>query len=1691
MEKSKNIRYLIYSIMIILIMGLMFLIPNQTRAHDTSQAHSILDSIKNSHSQYNGTIPIWFQTLQQRHDLYCMGHDDLFQGLSQYRNSLYLRINGNTASGHVQQTNEDVTITDRLNGMFAYIIAADGENGGYGYAPDSETDQRAWSASQIALYKFIDEWIGDPTDNIIQIGERFNVGDWHGKYNNRIDADAQGNPNLQRANQILKEAGEYADSIGNSTGSSEVVANDTTNKDNIKVEYFTENEVSYMKVGPFNWTFTGKLNSVTLTGNNGIQPEIRIYKADGKTQTDASGIESGKNFYVAFRTDTGITSISKLEGKGQNAASGIINAEIWFLENINADGQKIILVDYGTDEPKDFTITTENILLPIDFTIVKVDEDDNTIKLSGVKFKFYNVVLGKYLQQSGESFVFVDTIEEATEYETDSEGRIELKNVPVGIYRAYETENPNRNYDVLEDPVEFTPTDNAEIMITNKQKYISFIIEKVDLEDNTIKIPGVGFKFYNVDEGKFLYENSEGEYELVDTIEEATEYITDENGRIDLDYVPIGTYLAYETKIPDRRYEVSEEPVQFTPEDNKVIVITNEVQNISFSIVKVDEYDTDKKLSGVGFKFYSVRKEKFIKTTDTEYEYEFVDTIEEATEFITDENGKIQLDYVPKGEYIAYETRNPNYGYVVDSSEGIQVVPEEGAEVTLTNPPEYVKLSGMVWLDKQSEKMSVRNDLYRLDDNDDQDVLMEGIKVTLKDKRTGEPVTDRIEGLAEDQVIVNPTYTDAEGNYHFDYVSADDLENYYVEFEYDGMIYQNVTPNLENVEKGSKASEPDRQTFNNNYSTIERGNAELQASAKDSQGNEHGRVNYKVQEQSELKRILEKESTESCEIIATTDAAGYVIDLETRDENNEIKYINLGIYERLQTDLSIRSEIAKVTAEINGYGHVYNYMVGENALGNQSIEDWNLGIRTYDGRYKNAYERPIYKADAEYTNASDPSKELRMTMTYEISIINESQLYSKINQVVSYFNNKYTVNAIGSKVNEQGVVEGTTLSAGDYTVESYNDSFNRLTINTGALNEIINPSTVAAGEGEQKVTQQKVYVQFNLSRGAIVDMLNEGDTKEKTLDFVSEIASFTSYLDENGTLYAAYDLDSVPNNATLNNESTYEDDTEKASPIALTIAEPRQVTGTVFEDNQIANDQNTAEGNGMFDEGSETRLNGVTVELIDVTTGNLTSYVNDEGETVTPTIEMTDGNYTITGFIPGEYQVRFTWGNGTTRVDSSLGYDGGTEEITVENYKSTVMDYNTYNSETENRKYYMDDGIMNGRSQAIDNTETRAEIDQALQNYNYASDSSIETMTASTLPMTYSIEYDTDDLTNVVLEGNNIRFLRDNMNFGIIRRAKPGLELEKTVSNFKLTLPTGQVLIDATIDENGNLSGETNYLSYIGDPTDPSSAVIRAELDENLIQGSQLEVTYTLRATNVGQADFLSSDYGYYRFGETYYNAVGQEQKEQDIITSSPALIVDYLDESLQYSESNQINIDNEWQLVQLDANASEDENRNQLDIQVLENVLTHKYTDSEGNEVDLGNYTIYKTAHLANSNLKPLYSRNSAGESATVQMVATQNLSSGTDAGTINQAEIILLTKPGGGEPSHTPGNYIPDPNNPDSIPGKEIDDSPSPEVVVIPSTGGNMNYVLPITVGVVACIILAGGVFLIKTKVLKKKDE
>src|SRR5699024_10374556 len=99
----------------------------------------------------------------------------------------------------------------------------------------------------------------------------------------------------------------------------------------------------------------------------------------------------------------------------------------------------------------------------------------------------------------------------------------------------------------------------------------------------------------------------------------------------------------------------------------------------------------------------------------------------------------------------------------------------------------------------------------------------------------------------------------------------------------------------------------------------------------------------------------------------------------------------------------------------------------------------------------------------------------------------------------------------------------------------------------------------------------------------------------------------------------AYDLDSVPNNETPGQYSTYEDDTDKASQVALSVADARKISGYVFEDTkeESQEQENVAEGNGKKDD-DETNVNNVTVELIDITNNDVAQIYDSGTDTWVP-----------------------------------------------------------------------------------------------------------------------------------------------------------------------------------------------------------------------------------------------------------------------------------------------------------------------------------------------------------------------------------------------------------------------------------------------------------------------------------------
>ena len=116
-------------------------------------------------------------------------------------------------------------------------------------------------------------------------------------------------------------------------------------------------------------------------------------------------------------------------------------------------------------------------------------------------------------------------------------------------------------------------------------------------------------------------------------------------------------------------------------------------------------------------------------------------------------------------------------------------------------------------------------------------------------------------------------------------------------------------------------------------------------------------------------------------------------------------------------------------------------------------------------------------------------------------------------------------------------------------------------------------------------------------------------------------------------------------------------------------------------------------------------------------------------------------------------------------------------------------------------------------------------------------------------------------------------------------------------------------------------------------------------------------------------------------------------------------------------------------------------------------------------------------TEELAQSDLKPT-------ESATVMLNVSKMLTTSQDIELGNETEIVKVDKPGGPGLTSTPGNYVPG-----TGPDVEGDDGMAEVVIVTPSTGENLNYIIPTVIIVTAFVVLGVGIIFIKKKVLNKE--
>ena len=762
------------------------------------------------------------------------------------------------------------------------------------------------------------------------------------------------------------------------------------------------------------------------------------------------------------------------------------------------------------------------------------------------------------------------------------------------------------------------------------------------------------------------------------------------------------------------------------------------------------------------------------------------------------------------------------------------------------------------------------------------------------------------------------TITLKEGEYIFP--NLEKGTDYYVEFTYDGINYKTVqlSGNIYSTTnpKESKVEEVNRNGFNAKFKTIsDSTNADSSSTSYATASSLGGDLSYVPYD--------EKNGVKTSKLL-TRDASGNVLanyqmkaksknylkqasdwkDTWTNDgkvnRNSYALDVNCGLTFRF-FDLSIFTDIENAELTINGKSTTYDYnqildgvltdidldrLSNESVSSNKADKDniiYNLYLYYSDYYYRisdylmeGAIENNTVK-DEENDNQVikgnvKQDEELRAFVTYKVIIKNQSTIdKARVNKLAYYYDTNYEfVSAKDAKGNN--IVFNT--AEGIKTIKN-------------AQNEEVEKKYAEISGFAQDLSRgndyrQELYFTFEVKK-------SEDGTRSLPKDVeCANIVEILSYSTDEGFV----DNDSCPGNVVA---FGYEDDTDEAQGINIKLREEvRQISGTVFEDlNKDGNNNDSKPVNDVIVQLIEVKqINGKYYEYIWQETRSGSNSVKTTarngyaGEGYTNSVGSV-GGYNFNGFIPGDYIVRFIYGDGTTYTvtDNVKQYNGQDYQSTVDgNYKA---------------KWYNNASYEEGTSVARDNEARRLEvmaysaiidkaIGEALENKTALNET---WMAAETSRINIPVDANQQG-ENISEESKGVKptstgdedqanggtkvsfgYIKDrieigNVNFGLALRPQNKLILEKHITGLKIT-PNGtgvQPIVDAkaTISDivngiNVKLDGIKTGLTAIKSVRD-NRGFWKVETDiEELAQGAQLEVEYTYVVRNESDIDYLSS----------------------------------------------------------------------------------------------------------------------------------------------------------------------------------------------------------------------------------------
>ncbi len=1180
--------------------------------------------------------------------------------------------------------------------------------------------------------------------------------------------------------------------------------------------------------------------------------------------------------------------------------------------------------DKSQSDVENKVVSNEKSIKWMNFTgnlkIIKEDEETGE-RLKGVKFSVKGP--DKTLDRS---------------YTTDENGEINLENIITGEYKVKEVSNSNYGYTVMvEDSVKVKSTKTVVYEAKNKKQTGNLKIIKQDA-DSEKNLEGVSFKIKKKDENKYIQvKTGDGwkkditgivhvdDMQTVDTENEATIFTTNSDGIIEVRNILKGTYYVEEVSVGDIYfgYEVDDDYItwSYTSTANKDNTGSGKGHIATVEVVARASYNTkeppkeENRNEIVVFK----NKRKYIKLSGYAWEDKRVGgkdnkagnekcDVEENTESNKEEDKRLANVLVK-----LYSWEGKLLGQTITD--------EKGNYVFGTKSMADINGDGIISIVDVTE-------ITRVISSGETNKYTNGLMDINNDGKIDKADIEKLQNI----ISLNEELID---------VKIEDIYNSktkkagYIEFTYNGLNYETVSVNVkeENTNKVAEISSnsqnlvdksidgtylDNRTSFNESWAVIEN-NKKI-----DSDGNvdtlDYNHNNYAsslsypggVTGYNEQKYpIIVKDNTNnnifnitartetntsedaSCKFFGQNKTMEMILS-DKEQYIDTIENINLGVKERAQPDLALTKDIYSAKVTVNGYEHTYMYnqkFVDKD----QNEDEFNVDVKFGEKFGNKSFTRAIYPSDVKETQ----DKDFSVKVVYIITLKNGSGvLYSKINSLVDYFDARYTIEengAIGT-----GYENGKIKDEIRYKLDrSYQDAeYRKLIINCDTK---INPNE----------SNKNIYVEYTLTRNGVKDILFDKNGNQKTniegLENIVEINSYSTYSDKDFTKsYAGIDSNSNPGSTVPGNKDTYEDDTDYAPGLILEVANPREIKGTVFEDNAVDPTEGGTNrerlGNGKFDDGEKT-ISGVQVGLYKE--ADFEEIKDEDGKIIDMQLESEakpvgtttyggdnkdstgkDGTFTIKDFAPGEYRIVYFWGDG---------------KYTIEDYKSTIWTSDNKNEKDGNPNTWYRVNTHIRYSDAKDNYATRLKIDSEDTSIDKMdSMTNIDKMDSKTNSMTFGVELK-DDIYNRKTETSGIdkvTFSIENIDFGVIERPRQSIDVTKRAKSMKITLANGQVIADAKIvEKDGKLQLEQQVKGVIytepSDKNNPKNGQIKAEIDNELIQGATVEIKYEIKVQNNSEIDYDSK--GYYCYGE----------KGEEIVKIKASGVYDYLDNTMIANDEN------------------------------------------------------------------------------------------------------------------------------------------------------------------------------------------